>query len=230
MLLPLRDKNPLKVIPFQLVTITFIATCVGVFLLQINLPDKAGSAFSLSYSLIPAVLFDIRPLDPALVRIPAEATVLTSIFLHGGWMHLIGNMLFLWVFGDNLEDAMGHMRFAVFYLLCGVAASLAHALSVPDSTSPLVGASGAIAGVMGAYIMLHPKVKVLVLAFSRIPLYLPAYIVLGVWIGLQFYNVWSGTGGNTAWWAHIGGFVMGVLLVGLFKRPGVRFFDKGVAH
>ncbi len=224
MLLPLRDKNPLKVIPFQLVTFTLIAICVGVFLWQISLPAKAENAFSLSYGLIPAVLFDLSALDPALVRLPAEATVVTSLFLHGGWMHLIGNMLFLWVFGDNVEDAMGHTRFAVFYLLCGIAASLAHALSVPGSTSPLVGASGAIAGVLGAYIMLHPKVKVLLLAFTSIPLYLPAYIVLGVWIATQIFYAFAASGEPVAWWAHIGGVAAGMLLAVPFKRREVPLF------
>lgn len=230
MLLPLRDKNPLKIIPFQLVTIAFLAACIGIFLWEVSLSEKAENGFSLSYGLIPAVLFDTRSLDPALVRLPAELTLVSSLFLHGGWMHLIGNMLFLWVFGDNVEDAMGHLRFLLFYLLCGVAACLAHALSVPGSTAPLIGASGAIAGVLGAYLMLHPKVKVLVLAFNRVPLYLPAYLVLGVWIGLQVFNVVTGVGGNTAWWAHIAGFIAGILLVGIFKRREVPFFDKGVEH
>src|SRR3546814_7189725 len=146
--------------------------------------------------MIPAVLFETRHRSPDLYRVPAEATLLTSIFLHGGWMHLIGNMLFLWIFGDNVEDAMGHGRYLLFYLLCGVAGSLAHAAVNPDSVQPVVGASGAISGVMGAYLMLHPRVKVLVLALFRISVHLPAYIVLGSYFLLQILYVTTGTGWN----------------------------------
>ena len=161
--------------------------------------------------------------------VPAAATLLTSMFLHGGWLHLIGNMLYLWIFGDNVEDAMGHGRFVLFYLVCGLAAALAQAGLDPGSEVPMVGASGAISGVLGAYLMLHPRAHVLVL----IPLgiltqlvRLPALIVLAFWFGLQLFQQLSappGQGG-VAFMAHIGGFVAGMALVPLFKRPRVRLF------
>ena len=120
MLLPLKDINPLRVIPFQFVTVATIALCAVVFLWQIALPEAEANAAVFSYGLIPSVLFDTRSLPPELARLPAEATVITSMFMHGGWMHLLGNMLYLWIFGDNVEDAMGHVRFIAFYLICGI--------------------------------------------------------------------------------------------------------------
>ena len=231
MFLPLKDSNPLKVIPFQAVTVAIIALCVGAFLWQTTLSEQAGFEAVLSYGLIPAVLFDIRNLPPQLAVIPAEATVLTSMFLHADWLHLGGNMLYLWVFGDNIEDSMGHVRFVVFYLLCGVAAALVHGLVDPASTTPLVGASGAISGVLGAYLLLHPRVRVIALVLYRVPLPLPAYVVLGGWILLQFFNAWVDGGaaaeGGTAWWAHIGGFAAGVLLIVPMRRKGLPLFDRG---
>ncbi len=169
MLLPLHDKNPLRIIPFEIVTFSILVVCVGLFILQKTVGGDMGNALALSYGMIPAVLFEHRDLADALIRIPAELTLLTSLFLHGGWMHLISNMLYLWVFGDNIEDSMGHLRFILFYLVCGLAASFSHALMEPMSAAPLIGASGAIAGVLGAYLMLHPKVKVLVLVFKVRP-------------------------------------------------------------
>ncbi len=230
MLLPLKDSNPLRVIPFQFVTVATIALCAVVFLWQLALPDAEANAAVLSYGLIPSVLFDTRSLSPELARLPAVATVITSMFLHGGWMHLLGNMLYLWIFGDNVEDAMGHGRFVAFYLICGIAAGLAHAVVTADSTTPMIGASGAISGVLGAYLVLHPRVKVLVLLLMRIPIHMPAYIVLGIYIALQFFYVATDSGGNTALWAHIGGFAAGALLVVPFRRPGVPLFDQGTPH
>lgn len=230
MLLPLHDKNPLKIIPFEFVTFLVVGLCTVLFLYQQLLPGEDSYSIVLSFAVIPAVLFESRELAGELVRIPAEITLLTSIFLHSGWLHLLSNMLYLWIFGDNVEDCMGHLRFLVFYLLCGLAASFTHAFMDPTSSVPLVGASGAIAGVLGAYLMLHPKVRVLVLFFYRIPLPLPAFLVIGIWIGLQFYAVYNGSPGNTAWWAHIGGFVCGVILVPIFKRSSVSLFDRGTEH
>jgi membrane associated rhomboid family serine protease len=232
MLLPLKDSNPLKVIPFQAVTITLIALCVGVFVWQAMLPERAVIEATLSYGVIPAVLFDHQQLPPRLAVIPAEATVVTSMFLHADWLHLGGNMLFLWVFGDNIEDSMGHVRFVVFYLMCGVAAVLTHGLIDTQSTIPLVGASGAVSGVLGAYLMLHPRVRVIVILLKMpIPLPLPAYFVLGGWILLQVVNVWVDDAvpaeGGTAWWAHIGGFAVGALLIVPMRRKGLRLFDQG---
>jgi len=231
MLLPIKDSNPVKVIPFQLVTVTIIVLCVGVFAWQATLPEWASTEVSFSYGLIPAVLFDYQQLPPRLAMIPAEATILTSMFLHADWLHLGGNMLYLWVFGDNIEDSMGHVRFIIFYLLCGIAAALTYGLMDPESAVPLVGASGAISGVLGAYLLLHPRARVITLVLPWLPLPLPAYIVLGCWILLQIFSAWAGgampAGGGTAWWAHIGGFVAGALLIVPMRRKGVRLFDMG---
>ena len=205
-------------------------TCVLVFLYQQFLSGEQHQAMLLSYGMLPAVLFDHRTLVPELVILPSELTLLSSVFLHSGWMHLIGNMAFLWVFGDNVEDSMGHWRFLVFYCVCGGFASLAHALAESQSVSPLIGASGAVSGVIGAYLLLHPKVRVLVLVMLRIPLRLPAYWVLGFWIGLQIYSVLSANESNTAWWAHIGGFAVGVALIPFFKLDSVPLLDQGTKH
>ena len=232
MFLPLKDTNPLRVIAFQTVTVGLIAACVATFLWQISLPQAAANEAILSFGMIPAVLFDFEELPADLAVIPAGATLVTSMFMHGGWLHLGGNMLYLWVFGDNIEDAMGHVKFVVFYVLCGTAAALAHGLSDPGSISPLIGASGAISGVLGAYLLLYPRVRVIVLLFYRLPLPLPAYIVLGGWVALQFYNVYLYGGlpdgeGGTAWWAHIGGFAAGMALIPFMKRKGLPLFDRG---
>jgi membrane associated rhomboid family serine protease len=152
-------------------------------------------------------------------------TLLTSIFLHGGWFHLIGNMWFLWIFGNNIEDSMGHLRFVAFYLLCGLAASVLQVLSQPDSTVPMVGASGAIGGVMGAYVVLYPKVRVhmlVALGFYVTTVGVPAIFMLGYWFLLQVLGgVFSlgKTGGGVAFWAHVGGFAAGALLIFAFRNP-----------
>ena len=229
MLLPLHDKNPLRIIPFQIVTFLLILLCVLVFLYQ-TFATGNDEQITLSLGVIPAVLFDYRYLAIELDWIPAELTLLTSLFLHGGWLHLLSNLLYLWIFGDNVEDSMGHVRFLLFYLICGLVAGLTHALIDPESVSPLIGASGAIAGVLSAYLMLHPRVKVLVLVLYRIPIRLPAYWVIGVWIGIQFFSVVNGAPGNTAWWAHIGGFFCGLALVPFFKLKTVPLFDRGTEH
>ena len=227
MLLPLKDDNPLKRIPYQYVTVAFIGICVLVFLWQFSL-GKEGQRAVLSFGAIPSVLFGSRSLPPELAVIPAPLTLISSMFMHGGWMHLIGNMLFLWVLGDNVEDAMGHGRFIVFYILCGIAAALTHAGLDPDSTVPMIGASGAISGVIGAYLILHPKAQILTLAF-RFFIHIPAYIMLGIWIGLQVMNVamasGGGSGGGVAWWAHIGGLIAGCLLIAPMRHKSVPLFD-----
>jgi membrane associated rhomboid family serine protease len=157
-----------------------------------------------------------------------EATLLTYMFFHADVFHLVGNMLFLWVFGDNVEDAMGHLRFLVFYLACGVFAALFHAWMLPDSDLPLIGASGAVAGVIAAYLMLHPRVGVWVLAFKVIPLRITAGLALGVWIALQVVMVAMPDMGPVAWWAHIGGLIAGAVLIFFMRRPGVPLFDRGM--
>lgn len=230
MFLPLKDSNPLRVIPFQIVTAGLIAACVAVYLWQHFLPDREATRMILGLGAIPAVVTDRVALTPALALVPAWLTLVTAQFLHGGWLHLGGNMLYLWVFGDNIEDAMGHGRFLLFYLACGVAAGLAQVLSAPESINPVIGASGAVSGVLGAYLVLHPRVRVLVLAFKWLPLRLPAYLVLGGWAALQLFNSYldgNGIGdGDVAWWAHIGGFIAGAILVVPMRRKAVPLFDR----
>ncbi|MCB1805755.1 MAG: rhomboid family intramembrane serine protease, partial [Candidatus Competibacteraceae bacterium] len=164
-----------------------------------------------------------------IVRLPAEITLLTYMFLHTDIWHLLGNMLFLWVFADNIEDAMGHFRFALFYLLCGIAAGLCHGLFEADSIAPLIGASGAAAGVLGAYLLLHPKVKILVLLFGRLPLVLPAYVLIAGWVGLQLFALFY-SDENISWWAHIGGFLVGAALLPLLRDKSIPLLDRGTPH
>jgi len=230
MLFPIFDRNPLRIIPLQFMTIGIIVVCILVFLWQLGLSPLMAERAVLVYGVIPSVLVGPDQLDPRMFPITAELTLLTSIFLHGDWWHLLGNMLFLWVFGDNIEDSMGHWKFLLFYLLCGAAAGYAHAVMLPDLQAPTIGASGAVAGVMGAYVMLHPKVKVLVLVMKWFPLYLPAHFVLALWLGFQVLSVWLGGGGHVAWWAHIGGFVAGAILIIPFRDPSVPLFDQGTRH
>lgn len=212
MFLPLKDDNPLRIIPFQAVTIGLIGLCVAVFLWQIALPEAAAREAFYSFGAVPAVLFDYRELPAEVARIPGELTLVTSMFLHGGWLHLGGNMLYLWIFGDNIEDAMGHIRFILFYLACGIAGALAHSLSDPASVTPMVGASGAIAGVLGAYLILYSRHRVVtLLGYWLVPL--PAWIFLGIWFLTQFFVGDAGV----AWEAHVFGFLAGlaVTVVGL---------------
>ncbi|WHZ24258.1 MAG: rhomboid family serine protease [Nitrospira sp.] len=224
-MLPLNDDNPTESAP--VVTITFIAACCLVFLYQSALPPGPGEAFVYQYGAIPAVVFGRAVLPPEVMAIPAVSTVLTSMFLHGSWMHLIGNMLYLWIFGNNIEDVMGHAKFVVFYVLCGVLAALSHAWTDPTSTVPMVGASGAISGVLGAYLLLFPHARVLLLAPMVGMVTVPAGIVLGFWFVMQLLSGGASLGsqgGGVAFFAHIGGFIAGMGLIGFFKRPEVRFF------
>jgi membrane associated rhomboid family serine protease len=226
-MIPLRDDNPSSSKPF--VTITFIVICVLMFLWEFSLGAQGGQRAVYALGVIPAVLLGGAQLPPEIALVPPTATIFTSMFMHGGWMHLIGNMLYLWIFGDNVEDSMGHGRYLVFYFLCGVAAVFAQALPEPNSEIPMVGASGAISGVLGAYVLLHPHAKVLVaipFGFILHTMRLPAGLVLALWFGLQLLSntMASGEGGGVAFRAHIGGFVAGMLLVAVFKRRNVRLF------
>jgi len=231
MFLPLHDKNPLRIVAFQYVTITLILICIGTFMWQIRLPEQASIYASYAYGLVPSVLLQQQSLPADVNALPSTITLFSYMFLHGSWMHLLGNLLFLWVFGDNIEDSMGHARFIAFYLLCGLAAGLTHSLFEPSSQIPMIGASGAIAGILGAYLVLHPRVKVLVLVFSRIPIALPAYLLLLGWILFQFFSVAnSGENNPVAWWAHIGGFLAGMVLIIPLRYKKVALFDKGVEH
>jgi membrane associated rhomboid family serine protease len=222
--LPLKDDNPLRIIQFQYATLLIFAINVFVFIWQDSLPEVELVSVAMSGGLVPSVFLNGAKLPPEFANLPTEVTLITYMFLHGDWWHLAGNMLFLWVFADNVEDAMGFFRFILFYLICGVIAGLAHAFANPGSDGPLIGASGAIGGVVGAYMMLYPRVKMWVLAFGRIPLKIPAYLMVGAWIAFQLFSVWMQDQSDTAWWAHIGGFLAGVALVFLFKRPGHPMF------
>jgi len=228
LLIPLHDNNPLRYIRFQYVTVALIAACVAVFLFQVSLGPNYGTAFVLRFGAIPAALFGVADRPPELAAVPDWMTLITSMFMHGGWMHLIGNMLFLWVVGDNVEDSLGHVRFVIFYVLCGILAALAHAVTDPASTVPMIGASGAISGVIGAYLVLHPRATIHTLVI-RFIVQLPAFVVLGLWAALQAFNAFASLGapGGVAWWAHIGGLAAGAILVVPFRRPGVPLFDRG---
>jgi len=160
--------------------------------------------------------------------VPEGATYVTYAFLHADIWHLGTNMLFLWVFGDNVEDAMGHLRFLVFYLLCAAAGALAHGLLDPRSEAPLIGASGAVAGVVAAYLLLHPRVRLWVLVLGRIPLPLPAFVPLTLWIVYQLYMLVFDAQGEVSWAAHIGGIVAGFALIALMKRRTVPLLDREI--
>ncbi|TCL72645.1 rhomboid family intramembrane serine protease [Rhizobium sp. BK251] len=227
MFIPLHDTNSLKHIRLQYVTLALIGANIVIWFLTgviATVPVYQAAVVGLGY--IPAVAFDYAELAPGLAIVPEAATYVTYSFLHTGFFHLAGNMLFLWVFGDNVEDAMGHLRFLVFYLLCAVAAALFHGLLGPVSEAPLVGASGAVSGVVTAYLMLHPRVRVWVLVFFRIPLPLPAFIPLLLWIGQQFLMLLIDRGGDVSWGAHAGGIIAGAVLVLVLRRPGVPLFDR----
>jgi len=231
---PYRDENPTYSTP--VVTVAIIVINVAVWVLV----EGAGTNPALARSIcelgaIPGEL--LHTLPPGL-EIPVGAglscqltggfawyTVLTSMFMHGGWLHIIGNMWFLWIFGNNVEDSMGHGRYAAFYLVCGVLAALAQIFISPHSAAPMIGASGAISGVMGAYLVLYPRVRVhtlLFLGFFVTTIAVPAYLMLLYWIFLQFisgvFAAGSGAQGGVAFMAHVGGFIAGVALIKLFAR------------
>lgn len=228
MFIPLHDQNALHTIKLQFVTLALIAINIIIWLMTASLQTanalEANSMFY-AFGFIPAVVRDVNELPADLVYIPETASYITYAFLHADFMHLAGNMLFLWVFGDNVEDAMGHFRFLIFYLVCAAAGAFAHGFFDPASQAPLIGASGAAAGIVGAYLILHPKVKVWVLAFGRIPLRLSALWVLGAWIGFQIFSFVTMPDSVVSWAAHIGGFAAGALLVFVFKRSDVALFD-----
>lgn len=233
-MIPLKDDNPTEIKP--IVTIGFIVACVLVFLHQVSLPIKLHEIFVYQYGAIPAVVFGYADLPGEIVAVSANASLITSMFLHGGWMHLIGNMLYLWIFGNNIEDVMGHVKFIVFYVACGILAALSHAAIDSDSAVPMIGASGAISGVLGAYLLLYPHARVLVLIpfgfFSQV-IYVPAGIVLGLYFVMQLVSGGMSIGhegGGVAFFAHIGGFVAGMALIPFFKHSHVKFFNPAHSH
>jgi len=222
--IPLRDDNPTRGIP--VVTIALIVLSAAVYLWQLSLPAESAQAAVYLLGFMPALLFGYATFDGA-QWVPPGATIFTSMFLHGGFLHLAGNMLYLWIFGDNVEDRVGHGRFVVFYLVCGAVAALAQALSDTRSTIPMIGASGAVSGILGAYVVLYPRANVLVVVPLLIVFYtvrVPALVVLGLWFGGQLLSslaVESGAGG-VAFLAHVGGFIAGVVLIRWFLRERRR--------
>jgi len=225
--IPLHDDNPTVLRP--VVTVTVIVVCVVVFLWQQGLSPHGELAITFVYGMVPGLLFGGADLPPGLQGIPPALTLVTSMFLHGGWMHLIGNMLYLWVFGNNVEDSMGHGRFVVFYALTGAIAALGHALTMPDSVVPMIGASGAVSGILGAYLMLYPKARILVVFWFFVffkTWRIPASWVLGTWIGFQILNyaLAPQAEAGVAFMAHIAGFIAGMALIPLFKKRHIPLF------
>lgn len=241
-MLPLKDNVPTR--SFPAVSVVLIVVNVAIYLYEFFLwfePAAAGrpslgaelyQQFVVEFGLVPCRFGDICPprLDTMLTGSPAPTlTIITSMFVHGGLLHVGGNMLYLWIFGKSVEDAMGHGRFLVFYLVCGLAAAAAQYLHDPASVIPMIGASGAVSGTLGAYLLLHPRAWIWTLVifgfFVRV-IPVPALIVLGFWIVLQVVNsVFTfarGDTGGVAFLAHVGGFVAGLLLLGVFQRPQVR--------
>lgn len=224
---PLFDDNPHGGRSY--VNWAIIALCLLVYFWQAGLTQDDGYEATVVFGMIPAVLIGGMRLPAEIALIPPWATLLTSMFMHGGFMHLAGNMLYLWIFGDNVEETLGHGRFLVFYLLCGVAAALTQALLDPGSKIPMVGASGAISGVLGAYFLLFPRANVKVAMFPFGLVFVPALIVLGLWFLLQLLDGLRGPSGEggVAFWAHVGGFVAGMVLLPLFKPGHVPYFARG---
>jgi len=229
---PLRDENPLRVIRWQWMTMGLIVANTLIFVITVYFQNFTNAEQSIagSFAEVPVELLN-SGFGPARGRydslaIPEPLTLISYQFLHGSPLHLVGNMLFLWVFGDNIEDAMGHFKFLVFYLLCGIAGGILHAVMSPASPVPLIGASGAVAGVIAAYLVLHPRVRVWVLAFRFIPLRISAMWVLGVWVLTQIVMLFIPDTGPVAWWAHIGGLIAGALLIVVMRRPGTPLFDQ----
>jgi membrane associated rhomboid family serine protease len=216
MFLPLHDDTHLRIIRFQFVTVSIIALNVVIFLFTgAFTTDVVLASFESSFGLTPVELLHS---GHATGGIPEPLTLITSMFLHGGWMHLIGNMLFMWVFADNVEDAYGYVGFIMFYLLAGIVGGLTHAMMLPNSHSPLIGASGAVSGVLAAYLVLYPRARVWILLFLRIPVPLPAIWVLSGWFLIQVYSLAAAAPDEeVAWWAHIGGFATGIILTLLLR-------------
>lgn len=222
MFLPLHDRNPIKHIQFPFVTYGLIGINLVVFLVQSVQSDLAFNATAASLGVIPVELFGTLPGT----GVPEWWTLVTYQFLHGSWLHVLSNMLFLWIFGDNIEDALGHVKFVIFYLVCGAGAAVAHAAFNAGSFGPLVGASGAVSGLMGAYILLYPHARVYVLfrIIIPIPLPLPAMWMLAGWFAVQLFNLVIAPDAPVAWWAHIGGMAIGAALVVPLRRREIELF------
>ncbi|CAN5267803.1 rhomboid family intramembrane serine protease [soil metagenome] len=225
MFVPLHDDTPLRVIRFQYVTGAIILADTILFLMTGAFAnDQSLWALASTYGVTPAQLTNMVPYAGR-HALPEPLTLFTYQFLHAGWMHLISNMLFLWVFADNIEDAFGHGGFAIFFVLCGIAGGLMHSFLQPHSSAPLIGASGAVSGVMAAYLLLFPRAHVWILLFLRIPMRISAFWAVGGWFVLQLVSIFFTTQNDVevAWWAHVGGFLAGlVLTVALRSRLFIK--------
>ncbi len=219
-LIPLSDDAPHARRETPYVTYALIALNALVFLWRQSASLGEDIAFERHWGVTPALMFGQNGLDV----FHRYAPLVTYMFLHGGWAHILGNMLFLWIFGDDIEDALGHVRFVAFYLMCGVAGALLYSAFATHPEAPLVGASGAIAGVMGAYLMIRPCAHVRVLVFVRIVAIRAMYVILA-WAALQVWHVLTPGEGAVAWWAHIGGLLMGVALIPFMRQPGVQLWE-----
>lgn len=225
MMIPLKDETPSGRVPVLMIGI--LLTNVGIFVYGWLLGDIGFHVLNARYGTIPfEIMHGVDAISPT--PIPIYLTLLSSMFMHGGILHLGGNMLYLWIFGNNIEAALGRARFLFFYLFCGVIATLSHVISEPESTIPMVGASGAIAGILGGYLAAFPGTRILVLVFYFI-LRVPALIVLGGWFVIQLLNASSASGtGDVAWFAHIAGFVVGYILMRQWKNkiPAKRVYEQ----
>ena len=222
---PLKDDNPTQNTPFA--TIFIIALCVTIFIYQLSLTEISNSEFIYSYGMKPASLFSNNNLVSSII------TVFSSMFMHGGFFHLAGNMLFLWIYGNNIEDAMGTVKFILFYFTCGIAAALLQAFITPYSNIPMIGASGAVSGVLSAYFLLFPRAKVstlVILFFFITVIRIPAGILISIWFVTQLFNAYQTdpSSPGVAWYAHIGGFLMGAILIPLLKKNNYKFFSTGI--
>jgi membrane associated rhomboid family serine protease len=220
--IPIYDNDPLERNHRAYVTFTLIAINIAIYAFQDATSDNVATEMLRNFALFPAAVTGEAVTGGF---VPPSLTLVTYMFLHGGWLHVLLNMLFLFVFGDNIEDALGRARFVVFYVLCGVAGGAAHVLASPQSNVPLVGASGAIAGVIAAYMMIRPCAKITVLVFGFIPFRLASYWVLGFWALSQVWHVFSLAKSDTAWWAHVGGLVAGAMLIVVIRPAGVALFE-----
>ncbi|MCU4178299.1 rhomboid family intramembrane serine protease [Bosea sp. BH3] len=231
MFVPLHDGVPLRFMRTPYVTYGLIAASVAIYLALWFQPQQDGRlAVMAGFGMIPSVLFGTAQLPEGLLHLPPWLTLFSNILLHANVAHLLGNMLFLWVFGDNVEDAMGHARFFVFFFLCGLGGSVIHAGMYPGSEQPLIGASGAISGVIASYLMLYPQVRIWGVAFNWIPIHVPALYALGGWILLQAGSALFQTDGNVGWWAHLGGLATGAALTPLFIHRDVPLFGRKPAR
>jgi membrane associated rhomboid family serine protease len=230
-MIPLKDENPSKTVP--IFNVLLILANISVFMVQIFLAHGGAEPLFFRLGFIPYEVSHFTDSGPKNL-VPLPLTIVTAMFLHGGLLHLLGNMLFLWIFGDNVEDKLGHLRYVFFYMMCGVMAFLVHGFLNINSQTPTIGASGAIAGVMGAYMFLFPRARVrtlfIFIVIVRI-IRVPAIILLGYWILIQVFSGFgeleSGADSGIAWFAHVGGFVTGLILITIMKKRGKRPYMRG---